>query len=146
MDDDDRDAPTSQPWSPADAVPGLMVFMLLMFGRLAWATLASLTAAPTVPVEGNVTRVCINDCGPSELQMLPSIGPHLAKRILQHRRIHGRFESWNDLDEVPGIGPATIAAIAPWLDFSRQRDLGSRATSDATKPWAFDDWRVAQSR
>lgn len=56
-------------------------------------------------------RVRINYAGLEELQQIPGIGPELAKRILTHRAMHGPFRSFGQLEEVDGIGPATIAEI-----------------------------------
>ncbi len=55
--------------------------------------------------------VRLNSAGLEELQRIDGIGPELAKNILSYRSMHGPFRSLNDLDEVPGIGPATIEKI-----------------------------------
>jgi competence protein ComEA len=56
-------------------------------------------------------QVRINHAGLDELQTIEGIGPEIAKRIIYHRSIHGPFQSLNELDDVPGIGPATIEHI-----------------------------------
>lgn len=56
-------------------------------------------------------RVRLNHAGLDELQRIDGIGPELAKRIIYHRRMHGPFSSFDDLDDVPDIGPATIEKI-----------------------------------
>lgn len=78
--------PASQPASPADVPPFVV------------------SAQPQPPVR-------INHAGLDELQRLPGVGPELAKRIIYYRAEHGPFRSFSELDEVEGIGPATIAAI-----------------------------------
>ena len=60
----------------------------------------------------------INRADALELQLLPSIGPVLAERILAHRQEQGDFHSLDDLDAVKGIGPKTIQKISPYLIFS----------------------------
>jgi competence protein ComEA len=55
--------------------------------------------------------VRINHAGLDELQRLPGIGPELARRIIYYRAEHGPFRSFSELDNVEGIGPATIAEI-----------------------------------
>ena len=60
----------------------------------------------------------VNRADALELQLLPSIGPVLADRILAHRQEHGHFHSPADLDAVKGIGPKTIQKISPYLIFS----------------------------
>jgi competence protein ComEA len=39
---------------------------------------------------------------------LPGIGPVTAQKILEFRQTHGAFASVDDLDAVPGIGPARL--------------------------------------
>ena len=51
----------------------------------------------------------------AELDRLPGIGPVLAARIVEHRRLHGRFRSADELLSVPGIGPRLLARLKPWL-------------------------------
>ncbi|HET6343050.1 MAG TPA: helix-hairpin-helix domain-containing protein [Gemmatimonadota bacterium] len=46
---------------------------------------------------------------------LPGIGPRTAEAILEHRTTRGPFRSPEDLLEVRGIGPVTLAKIRPWL-------------------------------
>jgi competence protein ComEA len=48
-----------------------------------------------------------------ELQRLPRVGPRLAGRIIEHREANGPFRTLQDLDAVPGIGPAMLEAITP---------------------------------
>lgn len=45
------------------------------------------------------------------LEELPGVGPVLAERIVAFRDEHGRFETVEDLLEVPGIGEAKLASI-----------------------------------
>ena len=55
--------------------------------------------------------VNINKAGASELETIRGIGPMLAQRIAAHREAHGRFESLEDLIQVPGIGQAKFEKI-----------------------------------
>jgi len=57
--------------------------------------------------------VDINRAEAAELSQLPVIGPALAKRIVEHRGVHGRFRTVDDLRRVKGIGPKTLEAIRP---------------------------------
>lgn len=50
-----------------------------------------------------------------ELDRLPGVGPALARRIIEYREGVGRFRSPEDLLEVSGIGPATLARISPLI-------------------------------
>lgn len=57
--------------------------------------------------------VNLNTATDAELQTLPRVGPVLAARIVAWRTEHGRFTRPEDLDAVPGIGEAMLAALVP---------------------------------
>jgi len=67
------------------------------------------------PSRPPVWRVDLNEAGPGEFEVLPGIGPALARRIVQERERTGRFADADALDRVPGIGPATIERIRPFV-------------------------------
>jgi competence protein ComEA len=46
-----------------------------------------------------------------QLDSLPGIGPATAAKILGYRSEHGAFHSVDELDEVPGIGPARVEQL-----------------------------------
>lgn len=46
-----------------------------------------------------------------QLETLPRIGPALAARIIAYRDAHGGFSSVDELGEVGGIGPKTLAGL-----------------------------------
>lgn len=59
-----------------------------------------------------VTRpIDLNTATPAELEELPGIGPATAAAIFEYREEHGPFASVDDLTEVRGIGPAKLDAI-----------------------------------
>jgi competence protein ComEA len=49
-----------------------------------------------------------------ELQKLPGIGPKLAERIIAHRP----YKTVADIDQVPGIGAATLKRLEPLIRVS----------------------------
>ena len=53
----------------------------------------------------------INSAGESELELLPGIGPELARRIIDYRTNAGSFKSKEDLKNVTGIGEKKFNAI-----------------------------------
>lgn len=53
----------------------------------------------------------VNRAGEDELQSLPGIGPATAAAIVAWRDEHGPFAAVDELLDVPGIGPAKLAAI-----------------------------------
>ena len=56
----------------------------------------------------------INTATVEELQMLPEIGPAIAKDIVKYRTEKGPFKSIADLDKVKGIGKKKLEAIRPY--------------------------------
>ena len=56
-------------------------------------------------------KVNINKASPAELESLPGIGPAYAGRIIEYRQQHGSFSSIEQLEEVSGIGPKTMASL-----------------------------------
>ncbi|MCX7785965.1 MAG: helix-hairpin-helix domain-containing protein [candidate division WOR-3 bacterium] len=53
----------------------------------------------------------INTASQKELEALPNIGPVLAQRIIEYRKIHQGFKCKEDLLKVSGIGPKKYFAI-----------------------------------
>ncbi|MDI6703339.1 MAG: ComEA family DNA-binding protein [bacterium] len=56
--------------------------------------------------------VNINEANDIELQTLPGISKHLAKRIIDHRKKNGNFQTREEIIEVKGIGEKTFAKIS----------------------------------
>jgi len=57
---------------------------------------------------GTGALVNINTADEATLETLNGVGPVLAAAIIQYRTEHGPFASVDQLDEVSGIGPATL--------------------------------------
>ncbi len=53
----------------------------------------------------------VNTAGQGELELLPGIGPALAKRIIEYRTTKGVFKRVDDLDAVKGIGPKILERL-----------------------------------
>jgi competence protein ComEA len=62
---------------------------------------------------GRSATVSLNTATLEQLDMLPGVGPVTAQKILDWRKVHGRFSSVTELQEVDGIGPKTYADLAP---------------------------------
>jgi len=70
------------------------------------------SAAPARPPRAPVD---LDSASVVDLDRLPGIGPVLAARIVEHRRVHGRFHHVDELLLVPGIGPRLLERLRPWL-------------------------------
>ncbi len=69
------------------------------------------TAAPAGPGAGPTGPVDLNHATAAELEVLPGIGPATAAAIVTHRDQHGPFASVEGLLDVPGIGPARLESL-----------------------------------
>lgn len=56
-------------------------------------------------------RVDLNTADAATLETLPGVGPATAEKIIAHRETVGPFTGLQDLDAVPGIGPAALARL-----------------------------------
>jgi competence protein ComEA len=62
---------------------------------------------------GGTAIVNINTADETTLETLNGVGPALATAIIQYRTEHGPFTSVDQLDDVSGIGPATLEKLRP---------------------------------
>lgn len=61
--------------------------------------------------EGGKKKVNINTATQNELDELPGIGPAIAQRIIEYREENGNFQKIEDLQNVKGIGDAKYEEI-----------------------------------
>ena len=76
---------------------------------------APAASAPGAPSGAAGPLVNINSATQSQLEELPGVGPVTAAAILQWRSDNGAFTAVDELLEVSGIGDATLAKIAPFV-------------------------------
>jgi competence protein ComEA len=70
---------------------------------------------PPAALPGEPARVRLNRATAQELETLPGIGPALAARIVAYRDSAGGFRDLDELERVRGIGAATLAKLKPLL-------------------------------
>lgn len=73
-------------------------FLAFLAAGLLWAGLA-------------LAQININSASKEQLGGLKGIGPTKAQAIIDYRRQHGPFKSVDELENLPGIGPATLKEI-----------------------------------
>ena len=76
-------------------------------------------------------RIAINSAKSADLELLPGIGPMLARRIVAHRDSHGAFPAAEALLDVHGIGPRTLERLRPLLSFEPPPQASKKKTSAA---------------
>jgi comEA protein len=60
-------------------------------------------------------RLDLNKASAGELMALPGIGEKRAQAVVAWRDAHGPFHCVDDLDDVRGIGPATLDRLRPFV-------------------------------
>lgn len=69
----------------------------------------------------------LNQADADALSLAPGISDRLANRIVSYRNTHGPFETWQDLDQVKGLGMVKIARLKDELRIgSPPPDLSAR--------------------
>ena len=95
-----------------------IVMVLLLFGL---ATSSGLCHEPSPAPAGAAaaptapTPVDLNAANAEQLDPLPGIGPALAARIVAYRDEHGPFTEIEQLNKVKGIGARTLERLRPHL-------------------------------
>jgi competence protein ComEA len=72
-------------------------------------------------------RIDVNRARAADLELLPGVGPMLARRIVEQRDARGPFVAAEDLLRVRGIGPRTLERLRPLLAFEPGGAAGARA-------------------
>jgi hypothetical protein len=85
---------------------------LIDIGDLAWLQLSYRQHGGKVPHTRVRPRRTIPEHWPKQRQ----IPPVTAQQILAYRDANGAFRSVDELDAVPGIGPATLEQLRPLVD------------------------------
>jgi competence protein ComEA len=70
---------------------------------------ASAKTKVSKPVSASTERVNINTADATALVALKGVGAKKAQAILAYRKSHGAFNSLEQFEAVPGIGPSIIA-------------------------------------
>ncbi len=116
-------APVAAPVSPVElawprsaqvTTAFLLGVAVTLLGVHAWSASGG-GARPSDLQAAPAYRVDLNQAPRAELLQLPGVGPALVERIEAHRRERGGFRSVDELTEVRGIGPATLARLRPWV-------------------------------
>jgi competence protein ComEA len=84
-------------------------------------------------------KIDVNTASVDELVRLPKVGPAVAQRIVDRRTARGPFRTMADLDSVPGVGPALLAAAQPHLSL-RPAPVASSTRGSFQSAASVADW------
>ena len=70
-----------------------------------------------LPTPSGGALINVNTATLEELVTLPNIGPVTAQNIIDYREQMSPFSELADLDDVPGIGPATLEKLRALISF-----------------------------
>ena len=110
-----------QVWAVVCLVYGIWVLVSAWYPQQNWVGTPLLHPDPPEVQFYLDPPVDINSATAEELQLLPAIGPVLAKRIVNYRAEHGSFPSINALDDVYGIGPKTLEKLQYYLQIEDRK-------------------------
>ena len=91
--------------------PGIGAATIGMIRGRAWCGKGEAPSPSPSPRPPQVRPVDVNHAALAELMRLPGIVEVRARAILADRERNGPFATCDDLDRVPGIGPATVANL-----------------------------------
>jgi len=100
------------------------MFRKLCLAVIGWLALVGVALA----------AVNINTATKEQLDSLKGIGPTKAQAIVDYRAKNGPFKSVDDLEKVPGVGPATMKDIRGQLTVTGATVIEQKKDAPATKP------------
>ena len=62
-------------------------------------------------------QIAVNKVDAATMQLLPGIGPGLARNLIETRRREGPFRTALELESTPLVGPRTRSRIEPFVKF-----------------------------
>ncbi|HNX91263.1 MAG TPA: helix-hairpin-helix domain-containing protein [Candidatus Omnitrophota bacterium] len=112
----------------------IMILTILLFaGTVLFAVRLRATENRIEVIEGGISRMLslieverildekrkinMNTASIADIELLPGVGPGLARRIVEYRELVGKFRSPEDLKSVKGIGEKKLEVIRPFLKF-----------------------------
>lgn len=82
-------------------------------------------------IDEPVAPINLNSAAAAELQLLPGVGPVMAKKIIDYRLKNGYFQSINDLINVEGVGPKRMEQWRDLLLVSNSAAQSNKALNDS---------------
>src|SRR5271169_379497 len=102
---------------------------------LSWAFSLLLAAgALAATKKPPLSPINLNSATSDELQQVPGIGPATADKILQMRKSYGAFKSVDDLLAIRGIGKKRLDKMRKYLTAGKPAPSPARKSTPAAQP------------
>lgn len=88
------------------------------------------TASPAFAAPALEGQININTATAAQLELLPGVGPAMAKKIVDYRA-NKPFQETNHLIRIKGIGPKTYAKFKQYLTLKGETNLREVAKNEA---------------
>src|SRR5262245_23112873 len=125
--------PRTAQWAMAVLlVLATLLTALSSLGGMRWG------ARPT-RLEREAGLVDLNRADRAQLLQLPDVGEKLAENIEEYRRVNGPFRSVDELMKVPGIGPARLRNLRPWVCVETEELDAPDAEAPLARPVAMKE-------
>ena len=111
-------------------MPNRRDLRLFSCALLLLAFCASLAGWSATTKKPPLKPININSANSDELQQVPGIGPATAEKILQMRKSYGPFKSVDDLLAIKGLGRKRLDKMRKYLTVGKS----SASAKPATKP------------
>ncbi|UCG90880.1 MAG: helix-hairpin-helix domain-containing protein [candidate division WOR-3 bacterium] len=93
----------------------ILIVVLISINVVNYSKRENLKKSHSLLVEDGTIQISINEAIAAEFEDLPGIGPVLAKRIVEYRRVNGGFKKLEGLKSVQGIGDKIFQKILPYI-------------------------------
>ena len=108
--------------APATRITAYVILWGLLLGILWWrrAPAPELVTLPTAE-RGPEFRIHLNDDPWERIALIEGIGESLARKIVAAREQRGRFQSLEEIKELPGVPDRPIEEAAAYLTLEAER-------------------------
>ncbi len=89
-------------------------------------------------------RIDLNTANDKILTQLPGVNITIARAIVNHRRRHGWFTAWKELETVKGFPVDRLADIKQQARLSCPEDRPGQTQTECVPPHHLDDHRLSR--
>jgi len=126
--------PRSAQSNPSQVLRGQLFRERLVPSLLLLFLALSLAISANAKKKPPAKPVNLNTATSEDLQQVPGIGPATADKILQMRKSYGAFKSVDDLLAIRGLGPKRLEKMRKYLTVGKP--AASKSPQPTTKPTA----------